>query len=733
MRNSTPHEDAGSTGDGSLDPKYGKPDAIALKSEAATTVAAPVRGAVDSLAARLQSERAPAVDRPERKSFEAFLREDAMVPVGNGRHGKYSFEGREALLAVVRDIDAVLGSNDGQPLEDSVIALAGGAQFGKTILELNLGAYAASQSFLNFGLYLPDDKLADVVIDTKFRPDVVDQIPWLARMTQVGKAVNSSGKQVNTKKACTMTDGNRRANFLVSGLQKPATTITLDVACRDEEDDIPPRNAKFVKGRLTSSNLRIQFIIGTQRVHGRGMQRAWEQGSQGVFLLGTESEARQFEPGQDVAAIPAGFLNPEEEFPGIVRHALSGRPRRDDPKLTWSGDFRRDGDPSATVSVHKPTNTYYLADPQTGEPINRLRPVRLHRNPGQIEMRRISTRISQLAIGAIGLSQLVNQFQLAVEDPEEMTVFRCDVLGLPKSTAQAITPDVIQRAQTIAPFEVRLVREPQRAAYAGLDMGDKCWLTIREVESPACKRIIYAASITSADVVRRIQSLSAQNLWDCLLVDQRPLVAESRDIAIALNGLLALEQWPAVPLVTNKEAWISLPGGLTWNGNSARWQGLKAAVVRFDRKKLGMGLSQEFDQFESEGVKKFVPLVNCNREETIDRVVRELLTPDEGVNEVLSGQVRVMPAMLLPSGELPIIKTLERQLIAGSEREREEDGTLGDYKDGIENHFTLANGYSALAEICGLGGVGQALPLPIPAVRRSEVADLRRDREAVVA
>ena len=657
--------------------------------------------ALTRLDAKLAADRAPAVDRPVRATFEEFLREDAMVPVGEGRHGKFSFEGREALLAVVRDIDEVLGSLTGEPLVDSVIALAGGAQFGKTVLELMLGAYLTGQKFLNFGLYLPDNDLADRVIDTKFRPDVLDQIPWLSRMTLVGKAVNNSGKQVNTKKACTMTDGNRRANFLVSGLQKPATTITLDVACRDEEDDIPPKNAKFVKGRLTSSALRIQFIIGTQRIHGRGMQRAWELGSQGVFLLGTESEAWQFEPGQDVDSIPEGFVNPEEEFPGIVRHAISGVPRRDDPKLTWSGDFRRDEDPGTTVSVHKPTNVYYLADLHTGETLNRLRPVRLHRNPGQIEMRRMSTRISQLAIGAIGLSQIVNQFQLAVEDPEEMTVFRCDVLGLPKSTAQAITPDVIERAQKIDPYEIRLVREPSRVAYAGLDMGDKCWLTVREVEAADRKRIIYAASITSADVVRRVQALGAQKLWDCLLVDQRPLVAESRDIAIALNGLLALEKWPAVPVLTNKDAWISLPGGLTWNGHNASWRGLRCAVVRFDRKKLGMGISQEFDQFESEGVKKFVPMVNCNREETIDRVVRELLTPDEGVNEVISGHVRVMPAMLLPSGELPIVKLMARHLIAGSEREREEDGSLGDYKDGIENHLMLANGYSALAEIAG--------------------------------
>lgn len=665
-----------------------------------------MNGALDKLDAKIREGRAPAVDRPQRASFEEFLREDAMVPAGGGSHARFSFVGREVLLYIVRLIDLVLGSHTGAPLSDSRVVIAGGAQFGKTVLELLLAAYCTAQRFLNFGLYLPDEQLAGTVIDTKFRPDIVDQIGWLAQMTQVGKAVNASGKQVNTKRAATMTDGVRRANFLVSGLQKPATTITLDIAARDEEDDIPPKNAKFVKGRLTSSQLRIQFVIGTQRVHGRGQNKAWEDASQGVVLLGAQSVAAGYEVASVVDEVPFGFLNPEESFPGVIRHAVTGAPRLDDPKLTWAGDFRRDDAPNDTVSTHRPTNTYYLADPETGEPLDRHRPVVLHRNPDRIEQRDWSIRISQLSIGAIGLPQLVGQFQLAVEDPDEMIVFRCDVLALPKSTAQAVTPQVIERAQSIDPYELRLTREPARVAVAGLDMGDKCWLYVREVEAADRKRCIYAASIPLADVARRVQALHATRLFDCLLVDQRPDASTSREIALALNGLADLAHWPEIPSRTNADAFLSLPGGLTWNGRMARWQGLKAAVVRFDKKKLGMGIEHAFDAFEEGGATKFVPLISCNREETIDRAVRELLTPDEGVNEVVSLEdgskvVRVLPSMLLPSGEQPIIRTLARHLIAGSERERAEDGSLGDYKDQIENHLLLADGYSALAEILG--------------------------------
>lgn len=684
--------------------------------------------AVSTLAQKLRQE--PKVKRPHRATFEEFLREDAMVPAGAGVYAKFSFEGREVLLAIVRQIDRVLGADGGKPLNDSLVGVAGGAQFGKTVLEMLLAAYCTGQRFLNFGLYLPDDDIAGRVIDTKFRPDVLDQIGWLAEMTQVGRAVNKSGKSVNTKKAATVSDGVRRCNFLVSGLQKPATTFTLDVTARDEEDDIPPKNAKFVKGRMTSSKYRIQFVIGTQRVHGRGQNKLWRDGSQAVVFLGPQSDAWQYEPGDELKEPPAGYVNPEEAFPGIVRHAVTGIPRADDPKLTWAGDFRHDEAPMDTVSTHRPENFYYLASPISGEPLDRLRPVVVHRRPERLIMRNWTIRISQLGIGAIGLSQIVGQFTLAVEDPDEMIVFRCDVLGLPKSMAQALTPEVIQRAQGIDPYDLRMVREPGRAAFAGLDIGDKCWLTIREVESSDRRRLIYAASIPVGDVVRRVASLHAANLFDCLFADQRPEASAMRELMLMLNGLENIEQWPAVPKVGNRDAYIVLPGGLKWDGSQGRWSGLRGAVVRFDHKRPGQGITHDFDAFEQDGAAKFVPLIKCNRQETIERVVRELLTPDEGVNEVLGGLVRVLPSMLLPVSGQPIIERVSEHFIAGSEREIDKDGSSGDYVDGIQNHLLFANGYAALAEtVCeirrGAGAVGE--PVAMAKHSRADRVRLAKD------
>jgi phage terminase large subunit GpA-like protein len=191
------------------------------------------------------------------------------------------------------------------PLPDAEISLAGGAQFGKTLLELNLAAYLTGQQFRNFGLYLPDDDLVEGIVDSKFRPDVVDQIDWFARMTQVGKALNRSGKAVNRKGAFLVTDGRRKAMGMVRGLGKVPTAFSMDVAAMDELDDLQPRHMKFVRGRLAASDLRFILKIGTQRIHGRGMNQAWKDGSQGVF---------------NFVCPKCGRMHcAEEEFPQIVR------------------------------------------------------------------------------------------------------------------------------------------------------------------------------------------------------------------------------------------------------------------------------------------------------------------------------------------------------------------------------------------------------------------------------
>jgi hypothetical protein len=181
-----------------------------------------------------------------------------------------------------------------------------------------------------------------------------------------------------------------------------------------------------------------------------------------------------------------------------------------------------------------------------------------------------------------------------------------------------------------------------------------------------------------------------------------------------------------------------LPGGLRWNGAARRWENMRCAVVTFTKRRLGAGISHGFDIFEKGSQTMFVPLIEANRFETIDRVVREFLTPSENVSEVIfvpdqQSYIRTTPAMHLPpkGPGAPIInETLDEHLLAGSERVELRDGTLGDYVDACENHFLLADAYSGLAEL-EAGTRPPQKPEPIQVfenTRRSQILSSRSAR-----
>jgi hypothetical protein len=273
---------------------------------------------------RLARETVPRID-----SFLDFLTQHARVKSGSG-YVPYHFRGREALLPIVQQLDAMLAS--GEP--DASLALCGGAQFGKTVLMLNLLAYLVAVRFRNVGYYLPDDDLVAGLVDGKLRPDVLDQIPWLARLLQVGKTLAPTGRAVNRKGAFLCTDGERSALAFMRGLGKIPTSFSMDVVIQDEKDDLPEEHARFLSGRMTASDLRLSLIIGTQRYHGAGQNLAFTEGTQHIGLLTC--------PGCGVR------VNPETAWPGICRLRM-GKEKvgdADAPRLTLEGNFSRAGIPT---------------------------------------------------------------------------------------------------------------------------------------------------------------------------------------------------------------------------------------------------------------------------------------------------------------------------------------------------------------------------------------------------
>ncbi len=647
--------------------------------------------ALDRIDAVIDAE--PVRKTPEVGSLKEFLLNHARVKLQGGEYGPYSFDGREGLEEIVDTFDLVLGSHTGEPLPDASIDICGGAQFGKSVLALNIGAYVTAVCYRNWGYYLPDDDLVEGIVDTKLRPDVLEQIEWLPPLMAIGKAENELGKTVNRKGAFRVSDGKRKAFGMIRGMGKIPTSFSMDVAMEDEKDDIPDKRSKFLTGRMTASDLRLRCSIGTQRVHGRGQQKQWKDGSQGVEMF----------------AVPGGEICLEESWPQVCRMALAPTPREDDPRLTYTGEFE---DAAGRRYAPDPSALYYLADPETGAVIDRHRPRWDHRNAAMKSRRKWSYRLSQLGIAAMDLRQIVSRWEAAVKDPESMVVFCCDVLALPKSTAQALSAEVMERAR--GNHDLALTKEAGKSVFAGLDTGDRCWFIGRKVESPKERRITWAEQIPLGDVVSRTVKLCDLMQVDCLLIDARPHAQQARQICWTLHGLDDFA-WPRVD--DPEKARIRL-GDLIWDGSRSEWLGLRAAVVEFSRKP-GQGIVHRLGMRQEGGVTRFYPITQGSRYDSIDRVVSEFLTPAENMIRVVDGELLETPLIRLPRnpvGAPPILAEMERHFQVGSERDEK-----GEYVDGCENHLLLANAYSALAEQIG-GSRHEAAPVAYETIAKPEEA-----------
>ena len=727
-----------------------------------------------------------------------FLTHHARVKSDSG-YAPYHFTGREILRPIVERLDQILDSG----ATDASLAICGGAQFGKTVLMLNLLAYLVAVRFRNVGYYLPDDDLVSGLVDGKLRPDVLDQIPWLARLIAVGKTLNASGRAVNRKGAFLCTDGRRTALAFMRGLGKIPTSFSMDVVVQDEKDDLPEENARFLSGRMTASNLRLSLLIGTQRYHGAGQNLSFTEGTQHVGLLSCTGCGKS--------------SNPETQWPGVCRLVVEGTPSPEWPELTVEGNFKpsfavatvddrrlnlpslpeegqmsdghrpplhldvarttccpgagietsieaqeadvaaRENNSAASCSAaaepgqqvvqakgnaliaYSPEQHYALCCPGCGGLLDREKPIWQPQAPEREKLRRWSYRLSQLLIPAIDLEQIVAAWQQAVRDPDHMTVFCTDRLALPKSTTQTLTPGVLEQArgdytlesvkkkgedaESVKRNPFSLHPSPFTLRYAGLDMGDQCWFVARavDVKPPHDVRLLWIEPIAAERVRTRVPELFRQLDLTALCVDAGPLRDLSRDLVFLLN-----EERSGREEGESEETGTRRPSAPQWHEPSGKWRHVRAMAVEFTQRE-GQGLRQKRAETQ-EG--RAYPLLAANRDETIERIIRELLPPGVGDPRLLENPDGTAAQIPTQRFSLPtatestrdLLQLYERHLLSGARQERSGDGKSLRYLDKCENHFLLATAYAALAELIAPLG-GDPVPVvpmfrPLPLMRR---------------
>lgn len=619
---------------------------------------------------------------PSRKSFREFLEKDARVAVKKGYYAPYSLSGREPLAFIIEVIDKIIANCvhgetvaiDGitylpGQLKGATVTVGGGAQFGKTVLELNLMGYVTTIEFLSVCYFTPDLDLLEKIVDTKFRPDVLDQVPWIAETIQLGAEVSASKKSVDKKNSFQVSAKDRKAFGFFWGLRKIPTSISIDIAIVDEVDDVKPGKLGFINSRMTNSDLALTFKIGTMRLQGAGQNAAFESGTCYVWMNVCEG-------------CQADWCL-EEEWPGNTRSASSFQTRcHDDPKLTAESGFDS-------------FKFYYCACPDCGRALDAAAGRYVARNPDAAKDLNFSFRVSQMACAGIPWANHVRDWFKALADPTNaeagITAFDCDHRAIPNAgAAQPLTASVIERAR-ISDYPMSLSK-PTMPVVAGMDLGPRCWFWADGIVSPLESRLLWAEMIASGKVMSRLPVLMDLLGIQCVFLDAGGEPDLTKRVCLALNGLEAFEP-PVINQNDLRKSMLYNIGsfGCSWDGQRGQWRGIRAAAVAFVSRGA-KGVEQTVG-FTVDG--KIYPLINCNRAETIESAVNDFLTPEEGVTELVDGHVRYQPRARLPKTYPGFGAT--QSIIDKHLKNLRRDPETNDWIDKVENHFGLAKSYARLA------------------------------------
>ena len=710
---SVPNESVANSGGGTLSRKRG------LSSPQSGTdplITPRLITSLEALDARLASVGSK-TGAPDSATFAAFLRDHARVLQRDGTGGPFSTVGRAPLNLAIEWIDKILRNTldqeavtiDGHlfppgQLAGSSVAIGGGAQWGKTILELNLMAYATAIRFASVGCYLPDAEKVEEIVGQKFRPNVLDLYPWMAGMIQLGKTENASGKTVNRKQSYQVADGSRKAFGNFCGMHKPPTSITLDLAVLDEVDDIPDRNIGYVSGRMTNSPVRATLFIGTQRIAGAGQNARLKASSFHVAIHTCPKCGHR--------------QNLEEEFPRCIHLA---------------------GHAITPEQGHVRGGRYYTACVECGTELDRDVCDFEPKHPERVAQARLGVRVSQLGISAISLQEIVGAWYAAFEDPsgEAMVAFYCDRIAIPNAgAAQPIVQTVLDRARALGtgdtveaatPYAMSLMPGPSR--FAGMDMGPRCWLWVDEVGGPAISAMVWAEMIASGNAPSRLPLLMQALGIQTVFLDAGGEPDLTKRLVLALNGLDDYQP-PSMPRNDLLKSHISHIGaGLTWDGARGRWLGLRAAAVLFTSGEA-KGVEQTIG-WTQDG--KLYPLIKCNRGESIQTAVNDFLAPEQGVIEMIGLEgakaIRQLPRTRLPKtyiGPGASQAVVDGHLL-NLRKERDTKSGTEDWVDGVENHLGLAKVYARLASLV-TGISGQRQPFAYEPIARGRE---HRSRSAV--
>jgi hypothetical protein len=333
------------------------------------------------------------------------------------------------------------------------------------------------------------------------------------------------------------------------------------------------------------------------------------------------------------------------------------------------------------------------------------------KHPERVGQARLGVRVSQFNISAISMQEIVGSWYASFEDPsgEALGAFYCDRVGIPNAgAAQPITQSVLDECRGIGkgqvardeyqPYAMSLARG-QAMRVAGMDMGPRCWLWVDEVRSQMESACVWAEMIASGNAPTRLPLLMKALGIECVFMDAGGEPDLTKRLALSLNGLENYSP-PVIPKTELlKSSLGNLGVGVSWDGERARWKGIRAAAVLFVAGEA-RGIEQTIG-FTQEG--RIYPLLKCNRSESIQTAVNDFLTPAEGVLEMVgpegSKSLRSLRRARLPNTYIGagVSQAVFDGHLLNLRKEKDVRTGEEDWAEGVENHLGLSKTYARLA------------------------------------
>jgi len=466
------------------------------------------------------------IDRPQRpaakerkkprRSLERFLEEEIHTD-----SGLFSFKGHEPLLFIVRLIERLIVDR----VCDARVAIAKAEQIGFSTLAIGVALWAVAELGYNVGYFFPDDKMASEFGAARFNPTIERSLFLAGRMKDAG---------VDRGVLKELGDGKY---LYLKGLNtlKGAIANPQDLQLLDEFDKIPANVARWTKGRMTHSKLRLAIRFSAPYADGAGIHKSFDDGSQRRFLVKCMACGRA-----DICL--------EESFPDCMQ-VFNGTWVRVCPECHKKLDIVGKGEWVATHPEREKDGLY-------------------------------SFRISAISLGAIDANLIMKDYLGAVEsgDPDEMAIFDRSKRAFPNAGAMQPIGDVELRRME-RDYVLKLART-SHPIFFGVDAGNACWFWAEEFLPDGTRRLVWAEKMNSDSWVERVTTLIEKLQPRFGVIDKKPLLTDSRKLAYRFPKNVALLDFANNHELTMVEEQLVEEDTI---GGAQNPRGPKYLCVKFDR------------------------------------------------------------------------------------------------------------------------------------------------------